>query len=70
MLPSIKSKRSGCSTVVIGNDIVVMGGWNKEHKYLNSVEYFSFFSNSWQELPPMTERRQLAAAVVKSVKFE
>ena len=47
MLPSMKYKRSAFSAVVIGNDIVVMGGWNMEHNYLNSVEYFSFVSNSW-----------------------
>ena len=69
MFPSMKYKRSGCSAVVIGNDIVVMGRWNMEHRYLNSVGCFSFVSNSWQELPPMTERRSRATAVVKPVKF-
>ena len=68
MLPKMKYKRFGCSAVVIGNDIVndivVMGGRNKEQRCLKSVECFSFVSNSWQDLPPMTEGRQWATAVV------
>ena len=68
MLPKMKYKRFGCSAVVIVNDIVndivVMGGRNKEQRCLKSVECFSFVSNSWQDLPPMTEGRQWATAVV------
>ena len=41
MLPSMKYKREGCTAVVTGNTIVVMGGRNDECEPLNSVEYFS-----------------------------
>ena len=67
MLPSMKRKRSGCSGVVTGNVIVVMGGWNEESEVLNSVEMFSFDNDSWEELPPMNEKRNGATAVVKSL---
>ena len=67
MLPPMKHKRSGCSATITGSVIVVMGGWNKKHGYLNSVEYFDLYlgRNSWKELPQMIERRCWATAVVK-----
>ena len=63
MLPSMKHKREGCSAIATGNVIVVMGGHNATEKCLNSVEYFSFDSYSWQELPAMNKRRSYASAI-------
>ena len=42
-------------------------GENKESRELNSVEIFSFDNYSWEELPPMNEKRYGATAVVKSL---
>ena len=63
MLPSMKHKREGCSAIVTGNVIVVMGGHNATEKCLNAVEYFSFDSFSWQELPAMNKRRSYASTI-------
>lgn len=61
-LPPMKHKRTACSAVVSRNGLVVMGGWNKEEGYLNSVECFSFDRYMWEELPPMIEARCFATA--------
>ena len=61
-LPPMKSKRSGCTAVVSGNYIVVLGGFSKVGP-LKSVEAFNFESNTWEELPEMSEPRYLSAAV-------
>jgi hypothetical protein len=44
--------------------IVVLGGWNEEEKYLNSVESFTMGGDQWRELPGMKEKRRFATAVV------
>ena len=67
VLPSMKYERSGCSAVITGNIMVVMGGVNKEQHYLNSVECFNFDKYLWEELPPMIEPRAFATAVTNSV---
>ena len=46
--------------------IVVLGGWNKEERYLNSVETFTMGGTEWRELPGVKEKRHGATAVVKS----
>ncbi len=63
MLPSMRCKRWGCTAVVIGNNIVVLGGCG-EGGALKSVEAFNFESNTWQELPEMSEARYYHTAVV------
>jgi hypothetical protein len=45
--------------------IVVFGGWNKEERYLNSVESFTMGDDQWKELSGMKEKRVSATAVVK-----
>ena len=62
MLPPMKCKRRGCSAVVIGNNIVVMGGMDGLRP-LKSAEVFSFDLNTWEELPEMSQARWLATAV-------
>ena len=63
-LPPMIHKRCGHCAVMMNDVIVVFGGWNKEKKYLNSVETFTIGSNR-KELPAMKEKRHCASAVVK-----
>ena len=60
MLPEMTTKRQGCTAVIIGDNIIVMGGYR-----LNSVECFNFNTNIWTEFPAMNEERWCAPAVVK-----
>ena len=64
MLPAMRSKRWGCTAVVIGNNIVVLGGVDERWKKLKSVKVFNFESNNWQKLPEMFTERYLHAVVV------
>ena len=63
MLPSMRCKRWGCTAVVVGNNIVVLGGYG-EGGVLMSVEAFNFETNTWQELPEMSQARYYHTAVV------
>ena len=49
MLPSMRYSRYGCPAVVVGNNIVVLGGRNGRGQGLKSVESFNFELNTWQE---------------------
>jgi hypothetical protein len=59
VLPEMRCKRFGCTAVVIGNSIAVLGGWG-----LKSVEFFNFESYTWQTLPEMSRERCYHTAVV------
>jgi hypothetical protein len=63
-LPPLIHKRSGSSAVIMHDVIVVLGGWNMEERYLNSVESFTMGGDHWREQPGMKEKRHLATAVV------
>ena len=63
MLPEMTTKRWGCTAVIIGDKIIVMGG--RGENYHKSMECFDFNTNTWTELPAMTEARWGATAVVK-----
>ena len=63
LLPSMRCKRWGCTAVVVGNNIVVLGGCG-EGGVLKSVEAFNFESNTWKELPEMSQARNFHTAVV------
>ena len=63
MLPPMRCKRCGCAAVAIGQHIVVLGGVRPPGNPLKSAEAFSFESNTWQELPEMSEARWLHTAV-------
>ena len=63
MLPSMKCTRFGCTAVVVGKNIVVLGGC-AEGRALKSVEDFNFESNTWHELPEMSQARHYHTAVV------
>ena len=60
MLPEMTTERGSCTAVIIGHNIIVMGGYR-----LNSVECFNFNTNTWTEFPAMNEERSYATAVVK-----
>ena len=62
MLPPMKFKRWGCTAVVVQNHIVVLGGCGEQGS-LKSVEAFNFESNTWQELPEMSQARHDYTAV-------
>ena len=63
MLPPMRCKRLGCTAAVIGNNIVVLGGFGQQGEQ-KSVESFSFERNTWQELPEMSQARYWHTAVV------
>ena len=63
MLPPMRCKRCGCTAVVVGKNIVVLGGCG-EQGILKSVESFNFDRNAWQELPEMSQTRSWHTAVV------
>ena len=63
MLPPMRCKRWGCTAVVVGNNIVVLGGYGEQREQ-KSVESFNFERNSWQELPEMSQKRYLHTAFV------
>ena len=63
LLPSMRCKRWGCTAVVIGNNIVALGGWGEQGP-LKSVEAFNFERNAWEELPKMSQARYWHTAVV------
>ena len=56
MLPSMRCKRWGCTAIVVGNNIVVLGGFGGQGE-LKSVESFNFERNTWQERPEMSQAR-------------
>lgn len=62
-LPPMKYRRAGCSAVISGNGIVVMGGLGESFEFVNFVEYFSFDNWSWVELPAMIEARSFPTAL-------
>jgi hypothetical protein len=64
MLPPMRCKRCRCTAVVIGNNIVVLGGKDEQGHNLKSVEAFNFESYTWQELPEMSQARWRHTAVV------
>ena len=65
MLPCLNHKRAGCAAVIIGNVIVVIGGFVYESKTnLESVECLDLSTNVWRELSPMTTKRGYPTAVV------
>ncbi|XP_028406699.1 uncharacterized protein LOC114529147 [Dendronephthya gigantea] len=71
ILPRLNHKRAGCTAVITGNMIIVMGGYDYETKtYLNSVECLDLSTNKWRELPPMKRERAWATAFLKTNSFK
>ena len=67
-LPSMLEKRSNCTAVVMGDVIVVMGGYCKnverQTTQLDTVEYYVIGDSEWEELPEMNVVRNGATACV------
>ena len=65
MLPPMKRERCACAgvVVVVGNNIVVLGGWNGQGP-LKAVESFNSERNTWEELPEMCQERYFHTAVI------
>ena len=63
-LPPMKSERRGCTAVVIGNNIVVLGGENQQRNDVKSVEAFNFERYHWEEHSEMSTERSFHIAVV------
>ena len=69
-LASLRSPRSGCAAVIMGDVIIVMGGQTGKVKgtktgpRLETVEYYVIGDSAWQELPPMNYKREGATACV------
>jgi hypothetical protein len=51
----MRYKRQRCTAVVIGNNIVVLGGRGEQCHELRSVEAFNFERYTWQELPEVSQ---------------
>ena len=50
-------------TVITGNMIIVMGGYDGENKtFLSSVECLDLSTNEWRELAPMTKNELMQRA--------
>ena len=64
-LPSMLEGRHGCTAVIMGDVIVVMGGCNGK-AYLNTVEYHVLGQDTWNKLPPMHCGRAGLTACVKA----
>ena len=64
MLPSMNHARRGCSAVIDGDLIVVMGGYRKKGR-LRSVECYDVNKKTWRDLPPMIEARANVTGVVR-----
>ena len=67
-LPKMNNKRYGCTAVAIGDDIMVMGGYNETA--LKSVEYYSYKTGVWTDCEPMTKPRAFATAVRCNVPWQ
>ena len=66
-LPSMLEERVGCSAVITGNTIVVMGGRGQSGR-VRSVEAFTLGGYSWRYLPAMNQIRSVPTATVLPTK--
>ena len=79
-MPSMLESRYGCTAVIMGDVIVVMGGYtgivrtvaypmlaqDTCNAYLKTVEYHVLGQDTWNRLPPMHWGREGATACVKA----
>ncbi|XP_028404579.1 uncharacterized protein LOC114527147 [Dendronephthya gigantea] len=62
-LPNMKSRRAECAAAIFENKIYVMGGFNFENGYLNSVECLDLENQIWEDMPPLGEPKNKITAV-------
>ena len=56
------------ATVKHGEDVIILGGTNKDGKYLNTVFKYNCKKNEWGQLPGMKHKRSECAAVISGNK--
>ncbi len=59
--------RSNCAAVIVGDTIVVMGGYSGDYSHwrrvtIKTAEYLVLGEDTWKELPPMHFERAGATA--------
>jgi N-acetylneuraminic acid mutarotase len=63
--PPIPTGRTDHASVVLGDQVYVLGGNDRNNKPLDSVEVYDPLHNIWQAAPPLpTPRSEMAAAVL------
>ena len=63
-IPPISGPRAGSCSVIIDNEMWVMGGRDGDSRVLATVEVYSPKTNSWRSCTPMSQRRAAAVAGV------
>ena len=61
-LPALPTPKGDHVVGVVGNELVVLGGWNEV--FLNTVEAFDFTKRTWRSLPPLSTDRGYHGAVI------
>ena len=56
------------ATVKHGEDVIIIGGTNKDGEYLHTVSKYNCKENEWEQLPRMQHRRSECAAVISGNK--
>ncbi len=66
---NIPTQRGGCTSVVLGNRVIVIGGESPQKLAHNQTEAFDFKTNTWQALSPLQTGRHGTQAVVHGNKI-
>ena len=64
LIPPMSGPREGACSVIIDNEMWVMGGVDNGYNALATVEVYSPKTNSWRSCTPMSQRRAAAVAGV------
>ena len=56
------------TTVKHGEDVIIIGGTNKDGEYLNTVFKYNYMKNEYKQLPGMKHKRSECAAVISGNK--
>jgi N-acetylneuraminic acid mutarotase len=61
---NIPTQRAGCTSVTIGNQVIVIGGESPQKLAHNQTEAFNLKTNAWETLPTLQTGRHGTQAVV------
>ncbi|QHT66144.1 galactose oxidase [Rhodocytophaga rosea] len=61
---NIPTQRAGCTSVTIGNQVIVIGGESPQKLAHNQTEAFNMKTNTWETLPSLQTGRHGTQAVV------